>query len=72
MAPLNRPLKTYSKWSKLDRIVAVKGVVATVEYPETAESIVVHVDRLAFSSPLLREELTPEPFIPFDVPFRSV
>ena len=36
MAPLNRPpSKLHSKWSKFYRIVAVKGVVATVEDPET-------------------------------------
>ena len=32
----------------------------------------VHVDRLAFSSARLRDELALEPFVPFDVPFRSV
>ena len=32
MPPLNRPrTKLHSKWSKLYRIVAVKGVVATLE-----------------------------------------
>ena len=44
--------------------MAVKGVVATVEEPETEESINVHVDRLAFSSPRLRDELVLEPFFP--------
>ena len=52
--------------------MALKGVFATVEDPETEESIVVHVDRLAFSIPRLRDEIAPEPFVPFDVPFRSV
>ena len=40
--------------------------------PETEETIVVHVDRLAFSGPRLRYELAFEPFVPFDVPFRSL
>ena len=40
MAPLNRPpTKLHSKWSKLYQIGAVKGVVATVEDPETEESL---------------------------------
>ena len=52
--------------------MAVKGVLATVKDPETEETIVVHVDKLAFSSPRLRDELAPEPFVPFDVNFRSV
>ena len=43
MAPLNHPLpKLPSKWSKLYRIVALKGVVATVEDPETEEPINFH------------------------------
>ena len=50
MAPLNGPpTKLHPKWSKPYRIVAVKGVLATVEESETEESITVHVDRLAFS-----------------------
>ena len=73
IAPLNRPLtKLHSKWSKLYRIVAVKGVVVRVKDPETEETITVHVDRLAFSDPDLREEIVLEPFFPFDVPFRFV
>ena len=73
MAPLNRPLpKLHSKWSKLYRIVAMKGVVVTVKDPETEETITVHVDRLAFSDPRLRDEIALEPFVPFDVPFHSV
>ena len=73
MAPLNRALtKLHSKWSKLYRIVAVKGVVVTVKDPETEETNTVHVDRLAFSDPRLRDEIPLEPFVPFDVPFRSV
>ena len=52
--------------------MAVKGVVATVEDPETKESITVHVDTLVFSNPRLRDELDLEPIVPFDVPFRSV
>ena len=72
-APLNRPpTKQHSKWSKLYRIVAVKGGVATVEDPETEESITVHVDRLAFSNPPLRDEIALEPFLPFVVPYRSL
>ena len=42
----------------------MKGVVATVKDLETEEIIVVLVDRLAFSSPRLRDELAPEPFVP--------
>ena len=58
MAPFNRPLsKLHSKWSKFYRIVAVKGVVVTVKDPETEETITVHVDRVAFSDPPLRDEL---------------
>ena len=73
MAPLNRPLpKLHSKWSKLYRIVAMKGVVVTVKDPETEETITVHVDRLAFSDPRLRDEIALEAFVPLVVPFRSV
>ena len=73
IAQLNRtPMKLHSKWAKLNRIVAVKGVVASVEDPETEDSFTVHVDRLAYSSPRLRDELVLEPFVPFDVPFRSL
>ena len=43
--------------------MAVKEVVATVEDPETKETIVVHVDRLAFSSPRLRHEIVSETFV---------
>ena len=50
----------------------MKGVVASLEDPETDDSITVHVDRLAFSNPRLRDELALEPFVPFDVPFRSL
>ena len=60
----------HSKWSKLYHIVAVKGVVATVEDPETEKSHTVHIDRLAFSSPRLRDEI--EPFVRFESPFRSL
>ena len=49
-----------------------KGVLATVEDPETEETITVHVDRLAFSSPRLRDVLAFEPLVPFGVPFRSL
>ena len=52
--------------------MAVKGIDATVDDPETEDSLTVHVDRLAFSSPRLRDEIALEPFVPFDVPFRSV
>ena len=73
MAPLNRPAtKLPSKWSKLYQIVAVKGVVATMEDPEKMESLTVHVDRLALSSARLRDELAPEHFDSFYVPFRSL
>ena len=43
-----------------------------MEDPETEDCITVHVDRLAFSSPRLRNEIALEPFVPFGVPFRSV
>ena len=73
MAPLNRPATNLiSKWSKLYQIVAVKGVVATVLDPATKESVTVHVDRLAFSSLLLRDELARGHVVSCDVPFRSV
>ena len=49
--------------------MAVKGVIATVEDPEMEEAVTVHVDRLAFSSPGLREEL--ESSVSIDPPFRS-
>ena len=42
----------------------MKGVIAWVEVPGTEESIVVHVDRLAFSSPRLRDAL--ESSVSFD------
>ena len=66
------PTKLHSKWSKLYRIVTVKVVFATVEDPKTWESITVHVVRLTFSSPSLRDELTSENFGHFDVPVRSL
>ena len=73
MAQLNRPATTlHSKWSKIYQIVAEKGVLATVQDLEMKESITVHVDRLTFSSARLRDELATEPFLPFDVPYRSV
>ena len=73
MAPLNRPLtKLHSKRSKLYRIVAVKGVVVTLKDPEPEETITVHIDGLAFSDPRLRDEIALEPFVHFDVPFRSI
>ena len=73
MAPLNRPTtKLHSNWSNLYQIVAVKGFAASVEDLETRESVTVHADRLAFSSPRLRDEVAPEPFVSFGVPFRSV
>ena len=72
MGPLNRPAtKLHSKWSKLYQFGSVK-VVPTVEDPERRESLTVHVDRLAFSSPRHRDEFAQEPFLPFDVPFRSL
>ena len=42
------------------------------EDPETMEYLTVHVDSLAFSSPRLRDEIASEPFVPFNVPFRSL
>ena len=44
----------------------------TVKDPETEETRTVHVDRLAFCDPPLRDEIVLEPFVPFDVPFRSL
>ena len=71
MASLNRrPRKLHSKWSKLYRIVALKGVIPTVDDYETEESLTVHVDRLALSSPPLKDEI--EPFVSFESAFRSV
>ena len=43
-----------------------------MEDPDTRESVTVHVDRLVFSNPRLRDELVLGPFVPFDVPFSSV
>ena len=63
--------KLHSKWSKLYQSVAVKGDFATVEDPEREEPLTIHVARLAFSRTHLIAELAPEPFLPFDVPFRS-
>ena len=47
-------------------------VVAPVEDPATRDTVSVNADRLAFTNPPLRDELAPEPVVPFDVPFRSV
>ena len=41
-----------------------------MEDTETDESLTVHVDRLAFSCPRLRDEI--EPIFSFDSPFRSL
>ena len=64
--------KWQSKWRKLYQIVAAKGVVATVGDPETRESPTAQLARVAFSSPRLRDELAPEHFDSFYVPFRSL
>ena len=53
-------------------IVAVKGVVPTLEHPETRESLTVPVDRLSFSSTRLKDELVPEPYVTFNARFRSI
>ena len=46
MAPLNRPaIRLDSKCSKLYHNVAVKGVLASVEDPETMETLPVHGQR---------------------------
>ena len=52
--------------------MAVKGVVDRAQDTETNESLTVHVDRLAFSSPRLRYELVAEAYVLFDVAFRSI
>ena len=70
MAPLNGPpTKLHPKWSKLYRIVALKGVLATVEDSKTEESVTVHGDRLAFSRPRLIDETKSS--ASSDSPFRS-
>ena len=43
-----------------------------MEDPETKESLRVNVDRLAFMSPLLSDELALELSVYGDVPFRSI
>ena len=48
------------------------GVVLTVDDPETEETHTVHGDRLAFSGPRLRDVLVSEPFVHFDITFRSI
>ena len=45
---------------------------ARVEDPETEGSLTVHVNRLVFCVPRLRDELAQEPFVPFDVPNGSL
>ena len=53
LALLNRHCtKLHSNLSKLYRILPVKGVLATMEDPETEGSILVYVASLAISSPL--------------------
>ena len=60
IAPLNRrATNLHWNWSKLYQLMAGKGVIARGEDPDTKESLTVHVDRLAFSSPRLRDELDP-------------
>ena len=70
IAPLNRPeSKLNSKCSKLYQIVAGKGLVSTVLDHETREYRTVHLDRLAFSSSSLIDELALETLVRFDVTF---
>ena len=46
------------------------GVLARVEDLVTEESLSVHEQTLAFSSPLHRDEI--DPYVSFDSPFRSL
>lgn len=51
--------KLHSIWSKRFQFVAAKRVLAPVEDPETRERFTAHLERLAFNSPRLRDELAP-------------
>lgn len=66
------PRSCISKWSKLYLIVVVKGVVAKVKERETGHTLIVQLERLAFSSSRIRDKLAFENFVPFDAPFRSL
>ena len=48
----------------------MKGVLATVEDSAMEDALIVHVDRLAFSSARLRAEI--DPSVSFDSAFRSL
>ena len=49
--------KLQPKWSSLYDLIKLQGVSATLQDPDTQETVVVHVDRISLSSPRLRDEI---------------
>ena len=56
--------KLQSKWSEIDTISKLQGVVATLTDPTTQSQTTVHVDRLSVCSPRLRDEIDTNPSVP--------
>ena len=50
----------------------MKGVIIKVEATGMREHLTLHEDRLGLTSPRLIDELTTEPFLTFEVAFRSL
>ena len=50
----------------------MKGLIIKVEAMGMREYLTLHEDRLALTSPRLRDELGTEPFVTFEVAFRSL